>query len=137
MKIFVDANILVSVLNKEYPNFPYTSRILSLIDNPGFEVFTSPACLAIAFYFSEKKSGRAKAKEKIKLIASRISIALIDKAVIQIPSSDKSIDDFEDGMEYYSALHPGCKYIITENTNGFHFSKIEVMTAQQFVGEWI
>ena len=55
MKVFVDANILVSVLNKEYPIYTYTSRILSLADNPAFEVYTSPICLAIAFYFAEKK----------------------------------------------------------------------------------
>jgi predicted nucleic acid-binding protein len=135
MKIFVDANILVSVLNKEYPQFPYSARILSLIDNPKFEVFTTPVCLAIAFYFAEKKSGRTKAKEKIKLITSRISIAIFDSAVVQNASHDKSINDFEDGMQYYSALQSGCKCIITENVRDFHFSKIDVFTAQQFLSE--
>ena len=38
MKIFLDATILVSVLNKEYPVFTYSSRILSLADNKKFEV---------------------------------------------------------------------------------------------------
>ena len=57
MKVFLDANILVSVLNKEYPVFTYSSRILSLIGKKNAEVFTSPICLAIAFYFVEKKSG--------------------------------------------------------------------------------
>ena len=55
MKIFLDANILVSVLNKEYPLFTYSARVLSLMDHPKFEVYTSPICLAIAFYFAEKK----------------------------------------------------------------------------------
>ena len=135
MKIFVDANILVSVLNKEYPQFPYAARILSLIDNPKFEVFTTPVCLAIAFYFAEKKSGREKAKEKIKLITSRISIAIVDGAVAQKASHDKLIDDFEDGMQYYSALQSGCKCIVTENVRDFHFSKIDVFTSQQFLSE--
>jgi predicted nucleic acid-binding protein len=62
MKIFLDANILISVLNKEYPLFTYSSRILSLADDKRFQVFTSPVCLAIAFYFAEKKSGSALAK---------------------------------------------------------------------------
>ena len=34
MKLFLDANVLVSVLNKEYPSFTYTSRILSLDRQP-------------------------------------------------------------------------------------------------------
>ena len=56
MRIFLDANILISVLNKEYPIYIYSSRILSLTDKRGFTVYTSPICLAIAFYFAEKKS---------------------------------------------------------------------------------
>jgi predicted nucleic acid-binding protein len=92
-------------------------------------------CRAIAFYFSEKKSGREKAKEKIKLISSRISISQIDSTVVLKASSDKTIDDFEDGMQYYSALQSGCKCIVTENVRDFHFARIPVLTAQQFLSE--
>ena len=62
MRNFLDANILVSVLNKEYPLFTYTSRIISLADKPKFTLFTSPVCLAIAFYFAEKKYNSISAK---------------------------------------------------------------------------
>ena len=66
MRIFLDANILVSILNKEYPLYTYTARILSLADNKSFNVYTSPICLAIAFHFAEKKSGTQMAKKKMK-----------------------------------------------------------------------
>ncbi|HLF33367.1 MAG TPA: PIN domain-containing protein, partial [Cyclobacteriaceae bacterium] len=61
MKVFLDANILVSVLNKEYPVFSYSARLLQLALTKKFQLYTSPICLAIAFYFAEKKSGRKKA----------------------------------------------------------------------------
>ncbi len=64
MKVFVDANVLVSVLNKEYPLFTQSARILSLAGSKNFEIYTSPICLAIAFYFAEKKFKAVKAKEK-------------------------------------------------------------------------
>ena len=54
MKVFLDANILVSVLNKEYPVFTYSSRVLSLADHSKYKFYTSPLCLAIAYYFAEK-----------------------------------------------------------------------------------
>ena len=53
MKIFLDANILVSVLNKEYPLFPFSSRVLSLADNRKISVYTYRFCGAIAFYFAD------------------------------------------------------------------------------------
>ena len=75
MKVFLDANILVSVLNKEYPHFTYAARVLSLTEDPDFELYTSPICLAIAFYFAEKKSGRSLAKSKIGILSKKIKIA--------------------------------------------------------------
>lgn len=68
MRIFLDANILVSVLNKEYLLFSYSARIISLADNKKFTVYTSPICLVIAFYFAEKKSGTQLAKKRLKYL---------------------------------------------------------------------
>jgi predicted nucleic acid-binding protein len=57
MNIFLDANVIISVVNQEYPLFTHSSRVLSLADNDNYKVYTSPLCLAITYYFSEKKSG--------------------------------------------------------------------------------
>ena len=80
MKIFLDANVLVSVINKEYPLYTYTSRIVSLADHKRFEVYTSPLCLAIAFYFAEKKH-KKQAKQKIKLLSEHLVVTDISSAV--------------------------------------------------------
>jgi hypothetical protein len=72
VKIFLDANILVSVLNKEYSLFTTTSRILSLADRNNFTLYTSPFCLAIAFYFAEKKFKSMKAKSKIAILCEHM-----------------------------------------------------------------
>ena len=78
MRIFLDANILVSVLNKEYPLYTYSSRIVSLADHKEFEVYTSPMCLAIAFYFAEKKNKKL-ARHKVALLGERLSISGISE----------------------------------------------------------
>lgn len=137
MNVFLDANILVSVLNKEYPLFVHSARILSLADTSRFNVYTSPLCLAIAFYFAEKKSGRAVAKRKIALLTQKINIATIDEEVVWKAAAEKAIHDFEDGMEYYAARKSKCTCIITEDVKDFYFSAIEVLTAEQFVTQYV
>ncbi len=137
MKIFLDANVLVSVLNKEYPVFTHSARVLSLADSSNYQLCTSTICLAIAFYFAEKKSGAKKAKEKISILISKIEIVESNKKVAMQAAKDKQVLDFEDGLEYYSALHSGCKYIITEDVNDFHFSTIGVVTSEQFMTQII
>lgn len=132
MKIFLDANVLVSVLNHEYPVYHFSSRVLSLADNPKFKVYTSPLCLAIAYYFAEKKSG-SKAREKISLLASRLHISQVSERNVREVCLNKRIHDFEDGLQYYSALESGCKLIVTEDGDDFYFSEIEVLNSRQFL----
>lgn len=132
MNIFLDANILVSVLNKEYPLFTYTARILSLADNKKFTVYTSPICLAIAFYFAEKKSGAIVAREKMGLLSQKIKVTTVDQETVRQAVQNKSVGDFEDGLEYYSAKHARCKCIVTEDIKDFHFSSIEVLNSKDF-----
>lgn len=132
MNIFVDANILVSVLNKEYPLFTYTSRILSLAGHKKYKVFTSPLCLGIAFYFAEKKC-KETARKKLELLIEHLSITTIDEKIVQQIKGNKAIHDFEDGMEYYSAVRSKCDCIITQDTADFYFSEIEIYDAESFI----
>ena len=126
MRIFLDANILVSVLNKEYPLFTIPARIVSLADNKKFTVFTSPICLAIAFYFAEKKSGTQLAKKKIEIFVNKLSITQVGKKEVLQSLQNKKVNDFEDGIEYYSAVNSNCDVIITEDIKDFYFSTIPV-----------
>ena len=136
MKIFLDANILVSVLNKEYPLFTYSSRILSLVDSKEHEVFTSPVCLAIAFYFAEKKN-KATARQKINSLCDHIEIAEATKTSVKKTLLNTAIHDFEDGLEYYAAVENKCQCIVTENISDFYFSEIEVLTSEQFFKKYL
>lgn len=137
MKVFVDANILVSVLNKEYPSFSYSSRVLSLNDLPGFDIYTSPVCLAIAFYFSEKKSGNALARKKMGALCDNLHVAECGRTAVLQTAANPRIHDFEDGLEYYSALQAGCKCIVTEDMEDFYFSDLEVLRARDFLGKYL
>ncbi|MDB5245980.1 MAG: twitching motility protein PilT [Segetibacter sp.] len=132
MRIFVDANIVVSVLNKEYPLFTYTSRILSLADFKQFEVFTSPVCLAIAFYFAEKKFKASIAKQKISILCDNIRIADTTETSVKNTLQNSAVKDFEDGLEYYAALGSNCDCIVTEDVHDFYFSNIEVLRSKEF-----
>ncbi|TAE35984.1 MAG: PIN domain-containing protein, partial [Sphingobacteriales bacterium] len=132
MKVFLDANVLVAILNKEYPVFSYAARILSLADNPKFTIYTSPVCLAIAYYFAEKKTSAKVAKSKINLLLQHILIADNGKLGVFKTLENKKILDFEDGLEYYAAIENKCECIVTENLKDFYFSEIEVINCEDF-----
>jgi predicted nucleic acid-binding protein len=132
-KVFADANILVAVLNKEYPLFSSAARLLSLAERPNFTVYTSPVCLAIAFYFAQKKCGERKALEKIRVLSTKVEITSCGSKEVISAASNPRISDFEDGLEYYAALHAGCEAIITEDLDDFHFSDLPVLRCEDYL----
>ncbi len=133
MTIFLDANVLVAVLNRQYPLFTYAAKILSLSENKKYQLYTSPICLAIAFYFAEKKIGTKKAKEKIAMLSKHIYITSVDSEAVKLAVENAKVHDFEDGLEYYSALKSGCKMIITEDISDFYFSEVQVLNCEGFI----
>ncbi len=137
MKLFLDANVLVAILNKEYPTYSFASRVLSLADKKEFKVYTSSICLAIAFYFSEKKSGTKVAKSKIELLVNKIKIAEVGEKEVRLSLQNKKINDIEDGFEYYAAMQNKCEVIITEDISDFYFSEIPVLNCKKFIEEYL
>ena len=88
--------------------------------------------MAIAFYFAEKKHKSQLAKQKIDLLCQHVKIAPNSAKGVFDTLSNKSIHDFEDGLEYYAAESADCKCIITEDIEDFYFADIEVLNCQEF-----
>jgi predicted nucleic acid-binding protein len=133
IRVFLDANILVTVLCNEYPRFGPCARVLSLADDPRFEVYTSPLCLAIGAYSAEKKNGKKKAREKVALLANKLHITAMDAKAVKQAVANPKVVDLEDGMQYYSAVAAKCGHIITYDRKDFHFAEIAVLDAEEFL----
>lgn len=59
--------------------------------------------------------------------------APLDDKIIGIALNDNSFDDFEDGLQYFTAIENNQDLIITRNLKDFKNSILPVMTARQFL----
>lgn len=84
-----------------------------------------------------RKKYKSGAKDKIQLLCNHIEITNITASVVNQSLNDITVLDFEDGMEYYSALAAKCDCIITEDIQDFHFSKIEVLQSETFFDRYL
>jgi predicted nucleic acid-binding protein len=136
MKIFIDANILVAVFNKEYPAYDSCARILSLAGKYNIELVCSTLSLGIAYYFAEKRCGRKRAHDKIATLCKHISISPCGSQEVQTALKHKNVD-FEDALQEASALSAGCDLILTLNAKDFWFSKLEQYHPELFLTQGI
>jgi len=136
-RIFLDANILVTVLCNEYPRFGPCARVLSLCDDPRFEVYTSPLCIAIGAYYASKKNGKKLARKKVSLLGEKLRMTSIGESAMQRTLADPRILDIEDGLQYHSAVDAQCGFIVTYDRKDFHFAEIPVLDAEEFLLEQV
>ena len=67
---------------------------------------------------------------KLKLI---VKILPLDDKIIGLALNDELFSNFEDGLQYYTAIENRQDLIITKNLKDFKNSKLPVMTAGQFI----
>jgi hypothetical protein len=62
-----------------------------------------------------------------------LKILQIDDKIIGLALNDETFTDFEDGLQYFTAIENGQDLIITRNLKDFENSKLPTMTAKQFI----
>ena len=62
-----------------------------------------------------------------------VTIAELNDKIIELSLNDKSFSDFEDGLQYYTAIENEADIIITRNLKDFKSSKVPVITAQTYL----
>jgi len=77
------------------------------------------------------------AKLKIEMLSKKILMSSVNQEVVNQTFANRQVQDFEDGLEYYSALESSCEVIVTEDINGFYYSKIPVLGCEDFLKEYI
>ena len=67
---------------------------------------------------------------KFKVLVELLSL---DDKITELALSDDTFPDFEDGLQYYSAIENDIDIIITRNKKDFKNSKLPVLTAKEFL----
>jgi predicted nucleic acid-binding protein len=131
-KVFLDTNVVVDLLGEREPYYDAAAKIATLADKGKIEVFVSALTYSTVYYLLSRFENKTQVKEKIrkfKLIAQTSD--LIDNIIDKGLSSN--FNDFEDALQYYSALKMDCKIIITRNGKDFKESEIPILSPDEYL----
>jgi predicted nucleic acid-binding protein len=130
-RVLLDTNIIIDLLAKREP-YDQDARILfSLADKEKVKLFTSALSIANVSYVLLRKRKPEEAKQILRKLKLLFGILSLDEKVINLALNDNEFNDFEDGLQYYSALENNIEIIVTRNLKDFENSKLPVMTARQ------
>lgn len=134
MKIlFLDTNIVIDLLAKREPFYQSAAKLFSLADKMKLQLCVSALTFANTNYILLKGRKPEEAKLILRKLKLLVKVIGLDDKIIGLSLNDSDFKDYEDAMQYYSALENGVDMIITRNLKDFQKSKIPVLTAEQYL----
>ncbi len=132
-RILIDTNIVIDLLAKRKDFYNEAAKLFSLSDKKELKLAISSLTFANTNYVLSKRKSAKEAKEILRKFKVLVEIINLDNKIIELALSNDDFSDFENGLQYYSALENRIDIILTRNKKDFKNSKILVLTAKEYL----
>lgn len=132
-KLLIDTNIVIDLLAKREPFYFDSAILFSLADKKQIKLSVSSLTIANTNYTLLKLKSPNEAKSILRKFKLLVDVLSLDDKIINLALNDIDFADFEDGLQYFSAIENDQDIIISRNLKDFKKSTIPVLTAEQFL----
>jgi predicted nucleic acid-binding protein len=132
IKIFIDTNILIDFLAKREPHHYETACLFELSYRQEVQLMLSSLSVVNAHYVLKKFENEQRVREKLHHICSVCQVIPLTQDVVS-KAFLSSFKDFEDAVQYLSALMANSDFIVTNNEKDFKNSTIPIANVVGFL----
>ena len=131
-KVFIDTNVLIDFLGEREPFYDAAARIVSRADRKEIELMVSSLSYATASYILMRYNPRELVLGKLKNFTPLCTVTNVGAEEVNL-SLHSAFSDFEDALQYHSALKAEATVIITRNKKDFSYSSLPVYTPDEYL----
>ena len=132
MKVFLDTNVVIDFLGKRDGFFENASLIFQMQKEGKLNATISSLTVVNCAYILGKAFSKEVMLNKVEELCRLFQVSGIDRATI-IAALEMKPSDFEDAVQYLSALPYQPDIIITRDKKGFSTIGIPIMTPTEFI----
>jgi len=131
-RIFLDTNVILDLLAQRVPFFDSIARLATLADQKKLVLVASPLSFTTVDYVLNKYESSELVLNKLRKFKIICEVCEVNEETVE-KGLNSNFKDFEDSMQYYSAVQSNCSVIITRNGKDFKNSNIAIMTAEEYL----
>lgn len=131
-RVFVDTDILMDLLSARQPHYEAAANLFSLADEGKIKIYVSSLAFSNLFYILSRHLDANQARKKIIQFKTLVSVLSVGDKIIDLALSS-DFRDFEDAIQYFTAIENRLEILLTRNLNDYKKANILVMTAEQFL----
>lgn len=132
-RLLIDTNIVIDLLSKRENFYDEAADLFSRADRKELNLAISSLTFANTNYILTKLKSAKEAREILRKLKVLVEVLSLDDKITELALSDDDFPDFEDGLQYYSAIENQIDIIITRNKKDFKNSKIPVLSAKEYL----
>ncbi len=135
-QILLDTNIVLDLLAQRMPFYNDAAELFSLADKKTIRLSLSSLSLANIHYVLKKLKPEQEARNIIRNFKILVQVLSFDNKIVDL-ALNSDFKDFEDAIQYFTAIENDKELIVTRNMSGYRESKIPVMTAREFIKSFL
>ena len=133
-KVFLDTNVILDLLGQRIPFYDSIAKVATLADQKKIMLVASPLSFTTVEYILNKFESSESVLNKLRKFKIICKVCSVDEEIIE-KGLNSDFKDFEDAVQYFTALQANCAIIITRNGKDFKNSIIPVMTAEEYISQ--
>lgn len=131
-KCFVDTDVVIDLLSLRQPHFHFSALLFTFAEMGKLKLYTTPTVMVNTFYVLRKQLGNEAAKSALRKL--RLLIHVIDSSEkVMDQALNSTFNDFEDAVQYYTALNNNIPIILTRNLKDYKNAKVLVQSPEMFL----
>ena len=134
--ILLDTNIVLDLLARRMPFYNDAAELFSLADKKTIRLSLSSLSLANIHYVLKQLKPEQEARNIIRNFKILVQVLSFDNKIVDL-ALNSDFKDFEDAIQYFTAIENDKELIVTRNMSGYRESKIPVMTAREFIKSFL
>lgn len=127
MKVLLDLNVLLDVIQKREPHYAASAAVLSRIASGEVEGAVAAHALTTIHYVVAKLAGRERALQAIDWLLGELEIVPEDRETL-LRARGLGMDDFEDAVVAAAAERSDCDHVVTPNVGDFDASPVSAVS---------
>jgi predicted nucleic acid-binding protein len=130
--VFVDTDVCLDLLTGRPPHHSPASLLFTLADQKQLDIYVSALSFSNIHYILRQNYSMVESRKILTRFKVLTKVLAVNEKIIEL-ALQSDFKDFEDAIQYHTAIEHNLNIILTRNLKDYRPAKIPVMTAEEFL----
>jgi predicted nucleic acid-binding protein len=132
MNVFLDTNVVLDVLAEREPFYNDSAAVCTLAEQGQIRGLVSVLSYANIYYVVRRKRDRRAANRSVRLLRDAFVPVACDEQILG-QAIDAGMKEFEDAIQFFSAVHSHADCLVTRDPGHFPRSTLPILSPAEFL----